>query len=80
LKHVFYCDVQAIQITTKAQAANGRREIATVAAEMNPKELEILAKRPSILASPKEADIKQINLGIGDPSKTVTINAHLSEK
>jgi hypothetical protein len=38
---------------------------------VNPEELEILAKRASILAPPKEADIKQIDLGTGDPSKTV---------
>jgi hypothetical protein len=47
---------------------------------MNPKELEILAKRPSILTPPKEADVKQIDLGTSDPSKMVTISAHLSEK
>jgi hypothetical protein len=80
LKHAFDCDVQAIQIASKAQAANGREEIATIAVEMNLEELEILAKRPSILAPPKEADIKQINLGTGDPSKTATISTHLSEK
>jgi hypothetical protein len=50
LKHAFDCDVQAIQIASKAQAANGREEIATIAVEMNLEELEILAKRPSILA------------------------------
>jgi hypothetical protein len=47
---------------------------------MNLEELEIPTKRPSILAPPKEADIKQIDLGTGDPSKTVTISAHLSAK
>jgi hypothetical protein len=47
---------------------------------MNSEELEIPAKRPSILAPPKEADIKQIDLGTGDPSKTVTISAHFSAK
>jgi hypothetical protein len=72
--------VQAIQITAKAQVANGREEITMVAVEMNSEELEIPAKRPSILAPPKEADIKQIDLGTGDPSKTATISAHLSEK
>jgi hypothetical protein len=80
LKRAFDCDVQAIQITAKAQAANGREEITTVTVEMNPEELEILAKRPGILAKPKEADIKQIDLGTSDPSKTATISAHLSEK
>jgi hypothetical protein len=80
LKRAFNCDVQAIQIAAKAQAASKREEIATVAVEINPKELEIPAKRPSILAPPKEADIKQIDLGTGDPSKMTTISAHLSAK
>ena len=80
LKRAFDCDVQAIQIAAKAQAANGRKEIATIAVEMSPEELEISAKKPSILAPPKEADVKQIDLGTGDPSKTATISAHLSAK
>jgi hypothetical protein len=79
LKRAFDCDVQAVQIAAKAQAAIEREEIAIVAAEINLEELEIPAKKPSILAPPKE-DVKQINLGIGDPSKMATINAHLSEK
>ena len=80
LKRAFDCDVQAIQIAAKAQADNGRKEIATIAAEIGQEELEIPAKKPSILAPPKEADVKQIDLGIGDPSKTATISAHLSLK
>jgi hypothetical protein len=52
LKHVFDHDVQAIQIMAKAQAASGKREIATIAVEINSEELEIPAKRPSILAPP----------------------------
>jgi hypothetical protein len=31
LKRAFNCDIQAIQIVAKAQAANGREEITTVA-------------------------------------------------
>jgi hypothetical protein len=80
LKHAFDCDVQAIQIAAKAQAASRREDIATITAKINLKELEILAKMPSILAPPKEADVKQIDLGSGDPSKTATISAHLSAK
>jgi hypothetical protein len=80
LKCAFDCDVQAVQITAKAQAASEREEIATIAAKINPEELEIPTKKPSILAPPKEADMKQINLGTGDPSKTVTISANLSVK
>jgi hypothetical protein len=32
LKRAFDCDIQAIQIVAKAQAADGREEIATVTA------------------------------------------------
>ena len=80
LKRAFDCDVRAIQMAAKAQATNGRKEIAAIATELSPEELEIPAKKPSILAPPKEADIKQIDLGTGDPSKTATISAHLSAK
>jgi hypothetical protein len=47
---------------------------------MNLEELEILAKKPCILAPPKEADVKKIDLGISDSEKTATIGAHLSTK
>jgi hypothetical protein len=77
---IFDCDVQAIQITAKAQVASEREEIATVADEINSIELEILAKRPSNLAPLKEANVKQIDMGISGPSKTVTISVHLSAK
>ena len=80
MKRAFDCDVQAIQIAAKAQADNGRKEIAAIATKTNQEELEIPAKKPSIIAPPKEADVKQIDLGTGDTSKTATISAHLSEK
>jgi hypothetical protein len=80
LKRAFDCDIQAIQITIKTQAADGKEEITTIAAQMNPEELEILAKKPSILAPQKEADVKKINLGTSDPEKIATISAHLSAK
>ena len=57
LKRAFDYDVQAIQIAAKAQANDGRKEIATIAVETSQEELEIPAKRPSILAPPKEANV-----------------------
>jgi hypothetical protein len=80
LKHAFDCDIQAIQIAGKTQSADGEEEITTVAAQMNLEELEILAKKPCILAPQKEVDVKKIDLGISDPEKTATISAHLSTK
>ena len=53
MKRAFDCDVQAIQIAAKAQATNSRKEIATIAAEISLEEIEIPAKKPSILAPPK---------------------------
>jgi hypothetical protein len=80
LKRAFNCDIQAIQIIAKAQVVDDREEIATVAAQMNPKEQEILAKKPCILTPPKEANVKKIDLGTSDPEKTATISAHLPAK
>jgi hypothetical protein len=80
LKRAFDCDIEAIQIAAKTQAADDREEIITIAAQMNSKELEIPAKKPSILALQKEADVKKIDLGTSDPEKTATISAHLSAK
>jgi hypothetical protein len=80
LKHAFDCDIQAIQIAAKTQTADGREEITTVVAQMNPEKLEIPTKKPCILVPQKEADVKKIDLGTGDPEKTTTISAHLSAK
>jgi hypothetical protein len=80
LKRTFDCDIQAIQIATKTQAADDREEITTVAAQMNSEKLEITTKKPCILVPQKEADVKKIDLGTGDPEKTATISAHLSAK
>jgi hypothetical protein len=80
LKRAFDCDIQAIQIVAKTKAADDREEITTVAAQINPKKLEIPTKKPCILIPQKEADVKKIDLGTGDPEKTATIIAHLSTK
>jgi hypothetical protein len=42
---------------------------------MNPEELEIPAKKLCILAPPKEANVKKIDLGTGDPKKTMTTSS-----
>jgi hypothetical protein len=39
LKRAFDCNIQAVQIAAKAQAASEREEIAIVAVEINPEEL-----------------------------------------
>jgi hypothetical protein len=59
------------------QADLEREEIATLRSQPNPKDLELPAKKPTILVLPKEVDVMKINLGTGDPSKMVTISAYL---
>ena len=80
LKRVFDFDVQSIQIAAKAQAAGSKEEISFTSRKINFDELEIPAKNPTILAPPKEANIKMIDLGTGDPAKTAIISAHLTDK
>jgi hypothetical protein len=80
LKCGFDCDIQAIQIAAKTQAADDREEITTIAAQTNPEELELPIKKSSILSPQKEANVKKIDLGTGDPKKIATISAHLSAK
>jgi hypothetical protein len=65
---------------TQSKLRPSHKQLATIAVEINREGIEISAKRSSILAPPKEAGVKQIDLGTGDPSKTATISAHLSVK
>jgi hypothetical protein len=59
---------------------HGKEETTTIAAQMNPEELQIPTKKHCILAPQKEADVKKIDLGTGDPKKTATISANLLAK
>jgi hypothetical protein len=80
LKRSYGCDAQAIKIASRVQADLEREEIATLASQANPKDLELPAKKPTILVLPKEADIMKIDLGTSDPSKTATISSHLPKE
>jgi hypothetical protein len=80
LKRSYDCDAQAIRIASRVQADLEREEIATLASQANPEDLELPAKKPTIFVPPKEVDVMKIDLGTGDPSKTVTISAHLPKE
>jgi hypothetical protein len=79
LKRSFDYDIQAIEIAARAQEANGK-EVVSATTAINPDKLKIPSKKPSLIAPPKEADVKQVDLGTGDPSKTAIISAHLFAK
>jgi hypothetical protein len=80
LKRSYDCDAQAIRIASRVQADLEREEIATLSSQDNPEDLELPAKKPTIIVLPKEADVMKIDLGTGDLSKTATISAHLPKK
>jgi hypothetical protein len=80
LKRSYDCDAQAIRIASRVQADLEREEIDTLASQANPEDLELRAKKPTIIVLPKEADVMKIDLGTGDLSKTATISAHLPKK
>jgi len=80
LKKAYDCDVQAVQILERLQDLKTGKEIATLATEMNPDELQILAKKPSNFTPPKLVATKTIDLLTGDPEKTTIISANLDPK
>jgi hypothetical protein len=80
LKRSYDCDAQAIRITAKVQANLEREEVATLASQANSEDLELPAKKPAILVSPKEADVMKIDLSTSDHFKMATISAHLPKE
>ena len=80
LKRSYSCDMEAVQIAAKAQASIEALEISEAAGQLSQEELELPAKKPTILVPPKELDTKMIDLGTGDNSKTAFISAHLSKE
>jgi hypothetical protein len=49
MKHSYDCDAQTIRIAAKVQADLEWEEIATLASQASPEDLELLAKKPTIL-------------------------------
>jgi hypothetical protein len=82
LKISFDCDTEAIELATTNQVPNAMMEIYAASKKLAPTELEILEKtdttnkpQPS-----EEVQVKAINLGTGDSSKTNMIRAGLDPK
>jgi hypothetical protein len=79
LKRSYDCNAQAIRIASRVQADLERDEIATLGSQANLEDLELSAKKPTILVLPKEVDVMKIDLDTSDPSKMMTISAYLPE-
>jgi hypothetical protein len=82
LKISFYCDTKAMELASTNQVPNAMMEIYAASKKLAPTELEIPEKtdtankpQPS-----EEVQVKAIDLGTGDRSKTTTIGAGLDPK
>jgi hypothetical protein len=82
LKISFDCDTKAVELTTTNQVPNAMMEIYAAYKKLAPTELEIPEKsnttnkpQPS-----EEVQVKAIDLGTGDNSKTTIIGAGLDPK
>jgi hypothetical protein len=82
LKISFDCDTKAVELAATNQVPNAMMEIYAESKKLSPTELDIPEKsdttnkpQPS-----EEVQVKAIDLGIGDSSKTTTIGAGLDPK
>jgi hypothetical protein len=82
LKISFDCDTEAVEIAATNQVPNAMMEIYAASKKLAPSELDILEKsntankpQPS-----EEVQVKAIDLGTGDSSKTTMITAGLDPK
>jgi hypothetical protein len=82
LKISFDCDTEAVELATTNQVSNAMMEMYVASKKLAPSELDILEKsdttnkpQPS-----EEVQVKAIDLGTGDSSKTTMIGAGLDPK
>jgi hypothetical protein len=72
--------MKAVQIAAKAQQDFEAQEIANLAQQTKPKDMEIPTKKAGIIMPPSDSDFMKIDLGNADPSKTALISAHLPKE
>jgi hypothetical protein len=82
LKISFNCDTEAVELTTTNQVPNAMMEIYAASKKLAPSELDIPEKsnttnkpQPS-----EEVQVKAVDLGTGDSSKTTMIGAGLDPR
>jgi hypothetical protein len=82
LKIFFDCDTEAVELTTTNQVHNTMMEIYAASKKLAPSELDIPEKSDNTNKPQpaEEVQVKMIDLGTGDSSKTTTIGAGLDLK
>jgi hypothetical protein len=82
LKISYDCDTEAVELAATNQVPNAMMEIYAVSKMLSPSELDIsekseMANKPQ---PSEEVQVKAIDLGTGDNSKTTMIGAGLDPK
>jgi hypothetical protein len=82
LKISFDCDTEAVELATTNQVPNAMMEIYAASKKLAPSELDIPEKSDNANKPQpaEEVQVKTIDLGTGDNSKTTTIGAGLDPK
>jgi hypothetical protein len=82
LKISFDCDIEAVELAATNQVPNAMMEIYAVSKKLAPSELDIPKKsdKTNKPQPAEEVQVKTIDLGTGDSSKTTTIRAGLDPK
>jgi hypothetical protein len=82
LKISFDCDTEAVEFTATNKVPNAMMEIYTASNKVAPSELDIPEKSDNTNKPQpaEEVQVKKIDLGTGDNSKTTTIGAGLDPK
>jgi hypothetical protein len=82
LKISFDCDTEAVELAATNQVPNAMMEIYATPKNLAPSELDIPQKSDiaNMPQPPEEVQVKAIDLGTGDRSKTTMIGAALDPK
>jgi hypothetical protein len=81
LKISFDCDTEAVELASTNQVPNAMMEIYAASKKLAPSEFDIPEKSDNAnKPQPEEVQVKTIDLGEGDSSKTTTIGAGLDPK
>jgi hypothetical protein len=82
LKISFDCDTEAVELAATSQVPNAMMEIYAASKKLAPNELDIPEKLDKANKSQpaEEVQVKTIDLGTSDSSKTTTIGAGLDPK
>lgn len=82
LKHSYDCDTEAVELAATTQVPNAMAEVFSASKKLASSELKIPEKTEAA-TNPKlteEVQLKAVDLGTGDPSKTTMIGAGLDPK